>query len=400
MDRPKIYTITEITRHIKYLLEGSIPTIWVEGEISNFTHHASGHMYFSLKDENSQIRCVMWRWNNQGLFFTPQNGMKVLVQGDVTVYERGGQYQLDVFQLQPAGIGELQLAFERLKRRLAEEGLFDQGHKKPLPRFPTSIGVVTSPSGAAIRDIVNIVQRRFPAAQIILNPVRVQGEGAAKEVARAIEEFNQYSKVDVLIVGRGGGSLEDLWAFNEEVVAWAIFDSRIPIISAVGHEIDFTIADFVADVRAPTPSAAAELGVPDRNEVLSTLRHLEDRLVATVRSRLESYRDRISDLMASYAFRRPLDLIDQQLQRIDDLSRSLTSGFLHYWESRRDNLLSLTKRLKGLSPLEILKRGYALCHKLPEMEVVKDAGSLKFRDKLEVRFYRGRVNCRVEEVVE
>lgn len=400
MSTSHVYTVAQITRQIKYLLEDTIPTVWVEGEVSNFTHHASGHMYFSLKDEDCQLRCVMWRRHNEGLFFTPQNGMKVLAQGDVTVYERGGQYQLDVLQLQPAGIGELQLAFEQLKRRLAEEGLFDPEHKKPLPQFPSRIGMVTSPSGAAIRDIVTIVQRRFPGTKVILNPVKVQGEGAAEEVARAIEEFNQYSGVDVMIVGRGGGSLEDLWAFNEEVVARAMFDSRIPVVSAVGHEIDFTIADFVADARAPTPSAAAELVVRDRGELLSSLRSLEGRLVATMEAKLESSWKEVEDLMASYAFRRPPDLIDQRFQRIDGLTRSLMSNFFHYWETRKSDFVSLARRLNGVSPLEVLKRGYALCRKMPELTVVKEAAALKPKDRLEMRFYKGRVNCTVDGVVE
>jgi len=260
----KIYTVSELTREIKQVLETGFPCLWVEGEISNFKRHSSGHLYFTLKDENSQIRCAMWRYRANDLIFRPEDGMKVLVQGNLQVYEPGGYYQIIVQQVQPAGVGELQLAFEQLKKKLYAEGLFDEAHKKPIPIFPERIGVITSPTGAAIRDIISVITRRFPIAQIILAPVRVQGPGAKEEIVQAIQDFNEFGEVDVLIVGRGGGSLEDLWAFNEEVVARAIFTSKIPIISAVGHEIDFSISDFVADRRAPTPSAAAEMAVPDR----------------------------------------------------------------------------------------------------------------------------------------
>ncbi|HDL78351.1 MAG TPA: exodeoxyribonuclease VII large subunit, partial [Bacteroidetes bacterium] len=278
----KIYTISEITRKIKRLLENAIPSIWLEGEISNFKRHSSGHIYFVLKDENSQISCVMWRGRNNGLYFTPQDGMKIQARGNVTVYEKRGNYQFEVLQMQPAGLGELQMALEQLKQSLKAEGLFDEQHKKKIPQYPEKIGIVTSPTGAAIRDLVSVVQRRFPSVQLILNPVRVQGAEAAGEIARAIDEFNAYGDVDVLIVGRGGGSLEDLWAFNEEVVARAIFRSKIPVISAVGHEIDFGISDFVADLRAPTPSAAAELVVRNREELLHTIQYLAQKMFGRI----------------------------------------------------------------------------------------------------------------------
>lgn len=256
-EQSQTLSVTDATRMIKTLLETTLPMMWIEGEISNFTHHSSGHMYFSLKDPTSQISCVMWKGRNRSMHFRPQDGMKVLVNGRVTVYERRGNYQLDVWQMLPGGVGALQQAFEQLKIRLSEEGLFDEKYKRPLPKYPRRIGIVTSPTGAAIRDLHSVLSRRWPSAELILRPALVQGTGAAEDIARAIEEFNEYGEVDVLIVGRGGGSLEDLWAFNEEVVARAIFHSKLPIISAVGHEIDFTIADFVADLRAATPSAAA-----------------------------------------------------------------------------------------------------------------------------------------------
>ncbi len=253
MDR-HIYTVSSLTHEIKMLLETSFPRLWVEGEISNYKAHSSGHIYFTLKDENAQIRCAMWRFKAGELLFRLEDGLKVIVEADIQVYEKSGNYQLIVQQLQPAGIGALQLAFEQLKQRLRAEGLFDEAHKKPLPTFPERVGVITSPTGAAIRDIISVVHRRFPAVQLILYPVRVQGEGAAEEIVHAIKDFNEFKEVDVLIVGRGGGSLEDLWAFNEEKVARAIYASRIPVVSAVGHEVDFSISDFVADRRAATPT--------------------------------------------------------------------------------------------------------------------------------------------------
>ncbi|MCJ7577011.1 MAG: exodeoxyribonuclease VII large subunit, partial [candidate division Zixibacteria bacterium] len=248
----QIYTVTEITKEIKGILEESLPSVWVEGEISNYILHSSGHRYFSMKDENAQIRCTLWRFRGTRLSFEPEDGMRVIAFGNITVYERNGQYQLDVIELIPAGWGKLEIAFQKLKEKLFQEGLFDEEHKKPIPEFPEAIGLVTSPTGAAVRDMIKIIHKRFPSVRIIVNPVRVQGEEAAEEIAQAIQEFNEFAKIDVMIVGRGGGALEDLWAFNEEVVARAIYDSKIPVISAVGHQIDFTISDFVADLRAST----------------------------------------------------------------------------------------------------------------------------------------------------
>lgn len=250
-----IYTVSELTREARMLLESAFPAVWVEGEISNFSIHSSGHMYFSLKDENAVLNCAMFRSENQQLKFGPKDGMQVLCFGRISIYDKQGRYQLYVQTMEPKGLGALQLAFQQLKERLQKEGLFDAAHKKPIPFLPQRIGIVTSPTGAAIRDILNISTRRFQNIHIIINPVRVQGEGAAIEIANAIKEFNEYAKLDVIIVARGGGSLEDLWSFNEEIVARAIYDSKIPVISAIGHEVDFTIADFVADFRAPTPSA-------------------------------------------------------------------------------------------------------------------------------------------------
>ncbi len=291
-----IFSVTDLTRKIKGTLEEGFSRIAVQGELSNFKHHSSGHLYFTLKDEHAQIQCVMWRSRVPALSVTPQDGMKMIARGNVTVYEVRGNYQLDVASLQLLGAGELQIAFERLKQKLAAEGLFDQDHKKPLPQFPQRIGIVTSPTGAAIQDIINIINRRFPSTELILCPVKVQGIGAAEEIASAIDDFNNFGAVDVILVGRGGGSLEDLWAFNEEIVARSIYHSSIPVVSAVGHEIDFTIADFVADLRAPTPSAAAELIVPDRREIIEIVRNFcytSEQIVRTKLTNQKKYYYRI-----------------------------------------------------------------------------------------------------------
>lgn len=394
----KIYTVTEITREIKGLLEESFPTVWVEGEISNYTLHSSGHRYFSLKDENAQIRCTLWRFRGDRLGFEPVDGLKVIAFGNITVYERNGQYQLDVIDLIPAGWGKLEIAFQRLKEKLFQEGLFDEEHKKPIPEFPESIGVVTSPTGAAIRDIIKIIHKRFPGVKIIVNPVKVQGGGAVEEIAQAIYEFNEFGGVDVMIVGRGGGSLEDLWAFNEEIVARAIYNSKIPIISAVGHQIDFTISDFVADLRAPTPSAAAQMVVKNKDELLKAVKSDIQKLISYQISSIEYLKQRLKTAQQSYGFRRPVDLIRQRVQRADDLSRQLLERIKNYFEFEKKSLSLNVEKLEALSPLAVLKRGYSITRKLPEMEIIKDAGVLKKEDKLQVKFFKGKVQSKVEQI--
>jgi exodeoxyribonuclease VII large subunit len=395
----KIYTVSEITKEIKTLLEENIPTIWVEGEVSNFTLHSSGHRYFSLKDENSQIRCVFWKWQAYSLSFEIEDGMKVIALGNITIYERNGQYQLNIIKIKPLGIGKLELEFQRLKEKLFKEGLFDESHKIPIPKFPQTIGVVTSPTGAAIRDIIEIIQRRAPDVKIILNPVKVQGPGAAEEIAQAIYDFNEYKKVDLLIVGRGGGSLEDLWAFNEEIVARAIYDSKIPVISAIGHEIDFTIADFVADLRAPTPSAAAELAVRDRAEICRELNTLINRLITLQSSSIDHLKQRVESAIKSYGFKkRPMDLVGQLTQRTDELTRNLFKEIKNCFEFRKKSLSLFMGKLNALSPLAVFKRGFSLTRKLPELLIIKDAGILKIDDRVEVKFLKGRIESKVEKV--
>lgn len=366
----EVLTVSELTRNIKIILETAMPVLWVQGEISNFKHHSSGHMYFSLKDAGAQINCVYWAGRNLHLAFRPEDGMQVLVKGRVTVYERRGQYQLEVLQMLPAGIGALQLAFEQLKKKLADEGLFEAVHKRTIPRFPSRIGIITSPTGAAIRDLVSVIQRRWPAAEIILRPTLVQGPEAAQDIAAAIREFNEFGEVDVLIVGRGGGSLEDLWAFNEEVVARAIFDSTIPIISAVGHEVDFTIADFVADLRAPTPSAAAEMVVPEAREVLVQISHQLSRAYRLVHAQIRHGRERLNGLVASYGLRRPLDVLRQHRQTVDELRRRLEAATRQLLERKSDRLQALQTHLQALSYENVLRRGFSIVRDARTRELV------------------------------
>jgi exodeoxyribonuclease VII large subunit len=350
--------------------------------------HASGHLYFTLKDEGAQIAAICWRSRVASLRFEPEDGMKVIARGSITVYPPRGNYQLDVVTLQPVGVGALQLAFEKLKKKLQEEGLFDPAHKKPIPQFPRSIGIVTSSTGAAIHDIMTVIERRFPVVELILRPVQVQGEGAAEDIACAIRDFNSYGEVDVLIVGRGGGSLEDLWAFNEEIVARAIYNSKIPIISAVGHEIDFTIADFVADLRAPTPSAAGELVVPDRTKLLETLDNIFYTLKRRIRETIELSRNRVQNILTSYAFGKPLEMIRFYSQRADEAERGLKLKMEHKITLINEGLNSQHKQLLALSPEIVLKRGYSIIWK--DGESIRSSKQLLQGENITIQFYDGK----------
>ncbi|MGD0591767.1 MAG: exodeoxyribonuclease VII large subunit [Bacteroidota bacterium] len=390
-----VVTITELTRQIKHSLETNFPRMWVEGEISNFKQHTSGHLYFTLKDEGAQISAVMWRSRVANLTIAPGDGMKVIARGSITVYPPRGNYQIDVEQIQPVGIGELQLAFERLKQKLAAEGLFDPAHKKPIPEFPECIGIITSETGAALQDIRSVLSRRHPSVGVILASVRVQGAGAAEEIAEAIEQMNRYGSIDVLIVGRGGGSLEDLWAFNEERVARAIYDSKIPIVSAVGHEIDFSIADFVADLRAPTPSAAAELVVRDRTELLEDIGNLCYTMRNAIDTQMSSFRERMASLLTSYSFNRPRNLVREFSQRVDEFDRSLDVSFNHIARAAHQRYDSLRYQLQALNPHGVLKRGYSIIRK--EGRIVSSARLLHRGDEAEIQFHDGTIGVQVEK---
>jgi exodeoxyribonuclease VII large subunit len=390
----KIFTISELTKDIKDLLERNFAKIWVEGEISNYLRHSSGHRYFTLKDQNAQIKCVIWKWAGNSLAFEPQDGIKVRAFGQITVYEKSGQYQLNVTSLQPAGIGELEIAFQQLKRRLSDEGLFNPAHKVSIPKFPSRIGVVTSPTGAAIRDILNITRRRAPNVEIILWPVQVQGEGAAGQIANAIRQFNALGLADLLIVGRGGGSLEDLWAFNEEIVARAIYDSELPVISAVGHEIDFSISDFVADLRAPTPSAAAEMAVPDMNQIAFRIDELFERLNDDIAEVIAQHRKHIVEIGSRYGLKRPLEMINLKISRCGELTKLIHLHLSHRMEKIRQASRSTFEKLEMISPVGILKRGYSYVRN-GNNQVVKSFRQVAIDDRLDIIFYEGGVESRV-----
>ncbi len=390
-----IFSVSDITRQIKQSLETKFPRVWVQGEVSNFKQHSSGHLYFTLKDEGAQLSGLMWRSRVASLTVIPEDGMKVIARGSITVYPPRGNYQIDCDQIQPVGLGELQLAFERLKKKLESEGLFDPERKKPIPEYPSRIGIVTSPTGAALQDIRSVLTRRFPSVEIVLVPVRVQGVGAAEEIATAINDLNRYGKVDVMIVGRGGGSLEDLWAFNEEVVARAIYVSHIPVISAVGHEIDFSIADFVADLRAPTPSAAAEMVVKDRSELIEVLRNMWYTMHRNVEERVSSLRETIGGFVGSYAFNKPRDLLRESSQRIDEMERGLAIASSHILQLAGRNHQALGQRLEALSPKSVLMRGYTIVRK--QGEVVVSSNDLSKGDVANIQFHDGTVKTRVEQ---
>lgn len=355
---PRIATVSQINGYVKKILDNNIilNNVWVKGEISNFKHHYSGHLYITLKDEGGVLKSVMFRTSAQSLSFEPSDGMKVLARGRISVYEAGGSYQLYIEEMIPDGVGELYIAYEQLKKRLDEEGLFDNRYKKSIPPFPKTVGVVTASTGAAVRDIINVITRRCPMAEIIIYPAQVQGSGASKSIVKAIEYFNALDCVDTLIVGRGGGSIEDLWAFNEEETARAIFNSHIPIISAVGHETDFTIADFVADMRAPTPSAAAEIAVPSMIELANRILTNKERISQSMIKRIENNKL----ILKRFKMKTPKDKIDDYRLKIDSSVKTLESCVKLKSETLKRQLAQNAAKLDALSPLQTLSRGYAI----------------------------------------
>lgn len=397
LQAPVVLTVTQLNLYLKSLFDGdeNLNHVFLSGEISNFTdHYKSGHFYFSIKDEKSVIRAVMFAQNARRVRFLPQDGMKVIVRGRVSIYEVTGQYQLYVEDMQPDGLGALNLAFEQLKAKLEAEGLFAAERKKPLPKFPQRIGVITSPTGAAVHDITTILARRYPLAEVVLCPVLVQGSGAAPQIVEALERFNRLACADVIILGRGGGSLEDLWPFNEEAVARAIAASHIPVISAVGHETDFTICDFVADLRAPTPSAAAELAVPDSAELLDAVRTDSLLLRQGVDTKLEALRRRLSAAVSSYSFRRPQELVGLQRVRTDQLAARLSSGMERRMAEAKSELGTASGRLNALSPLATLSRGYSIVYDSGEHPLSK-LEQVKVGDSVSVRMSNGKIGCTV-----
>lgn len=396
IQKPRVLSVSQINFYIKSIIEndGSLQFVLVTGEISNLTvHQRSGHIYLSLKDSNSVISAVMFAGNARRLKFRLENGMKVICRGRISVYEPSGRYQLYIEDMQPDGVGALTLAFEQLKKSLAQKGLFDNAHKKPLPKFPKTIGVITSPTGAAVQDITNIIRRRFPSADIVLAPVLVQGESAPEQLVRAVNKFSASKIADVVIIGRGGGSAEDLWAFNDEQLAYAVYNCETPIISGVGHETDFTICDFVADVRASTPSAAAELAVPDRQELMSYyfkqkqyISAMLDRKIKTAQLRLENQQRRMS---ASS----PKLKAEQLEKQLSAKSEKLTR-FMNIYISNKENKLIASKgKLDGLNPLNVLNRGYAIAEK--DEKIITSSKQLKDGDDFTVILSDGKINAKV-----
>lgn len=395
-----VLTVTQVNTYIKALLDESVPlrNIYISGEISNFTHYyRTGHLYFTLKDESSQLKAVMFSSNASRLRFQAENGMKVICRGRISVYSKSGEYQLYVDDMQPDGVGALSLAFEQLKKKLSQEGLFDEVHKKPIPPFPSKIGVATSNIGAAVEDIKNITARRYPLAEIIICPTVVQGENAPADIVRSIKMLDGYDGIDVIILGRGGGSAEDLWAFNSEEVARAVFACETPIVSAVGHETDFTICDFVSDLRAPTPSAAAELVCPDINKLYSDLSVKKNALDFYIANRIETLEQDLCDITQNGAFADAESFFAAYQDNLEVLSERLNDAFSFTIDDKENKFLNASARLEALSPLSVLMRGYCVASK--NGKAVKSKNDIKKDDELTLRFADGRVDISVGEVL-
>lgn len=394
-----VLTVSQLNRYVKSIIEQdyNLQTVFVQGEISNFTnHYKTGHFYMTIKDEFSSVKAVMFKTANMRLKFMPENSMNVIIRGRVSVFERDGQYQLYIDDMQPDGTGALSLAFEQLKKKLAAEGLFDSEKKKPIPAYPQRVGVVTSPTGAAIRDIINVISRRFPLTELILCPVAVQGDYAAPQIAQAIELFNREKAADVLIVGRGGGSVEELWAFNEEIVARAVAASGIPVISAVGHETDFTICDFAADLRAPTPSAAAELAVPDAAQQKDMLASAVYRMRSSLDDRFGAEYARLELHKSALKRLNPKNYIDSLRVRCDKASMAMDSAAKHCFAEKSGELAALCAKLDAMSPLKILARGYSVATK--NGGILTDSASVDAGDKIKVKLSSGSLDCEVVAV--
>lgn len=392
-----VHKVSEVNRYIKTCFdnEPNLQNITVQGEISNFKRNFNGHCYFSLKEGNSVLQCAMFRSNAAGLRFEPENGMQVLASGNISVYEVSGNYQLYVRRMAPDGIGELALAFEQMKNRFIQEGLFDDAHKQPIPRFVKVIGVVTSPTGAVIRDIYRVSKNRDPYSRIVLFPVQVQGEGSSEQIAEGIRFFNEKYPVDVLIVGRGGGSAEDLWCFNEEPVVRAIYNSKIPVISAVGHETDFTLADFVADKRAATPSNAAEMATQDMRAVVGYVQELTWRLNSSTRKNIEFKKQRLHHLSGSMALRQPMRLLEARQQRLDILMERLSGSVKHSLEDKSRKLNHLMDKLELMNPMQVLRRGYSMVQS-EDGSVVKSIHQVKKGESVTVALSDGKICATVQ----
>ena len=392
---PIMATVSQLNAYMKRVVDGqtALNDIWIKGEISNFKDHYSGHLYITLKDDGGVLKAVMFKSAAQNLTFRPEDGMKVLARGRIGVYEQSGTYQLYISEMTPDGLGELYVAYEQLKKKLGDEGLFDEDKKKPIPKYPERVGVITAATGAAVRDIINVITRRYPYCEIILFPSLVQGAGAAPNIVEGIEYFNKNKLCDTLIVGRGGGSIEDLWAFNEEIVARAIFASQIPVISAVGHETDFTIADFVADLRAPTPSAAAEIAVPSQLELISKISTMSGRMQTAVINGLKNRRLRVEKL----SMRSPQNKIDDLRQKNDNLIKQAEKSFMLSFEGKKKELARLFAKLDALSPLGVMARGYAIASE-EDGTVIRTVSKMTPGKEFSLRLSDGECDCVVKEM--
>lgn len=402
MQNTLVLSVSQLNRYIKMNFDAdeNLANIFISGEISNFTnHYRTGHLYFTLKDDSAAVRAVMFNSSAKRLKFMPEDGMKVIARGRVSVYEASGQYQLYVDDMQPDGVGALNLAYEQLKEKLQKEGLFSEHHKKPLPPYPEKVGVITSPTGAAVRDIINVLGRRFPYAEIVFCPVLVQGEGAHLQLTDAVNLFNSERAADVIIIGRGGGSIEDLWEFNDEGLARAVYNSEIPVISAVGHETDFTICDFVADMRAPTPSAAAELAVPDANELQYALSALKNRMFLNVSSGIADRRSRLEYLTSKGALKSPDEMLSNRSQRLDTAFSKMLSSYENRIGGKKVEFISAATALSKLDPMSVLLRGFAFVSDKSGKNVYSSQALAK-GDKINVRFHDGSAVCEVKEITQ
>lgn len=402
MQNTLVLSVSQLNRYIKMNFDAdeNLANIFISGEISNFTnHYRTGHLYFTLKDDSAAVRAVMFNSSAKRLKFMPEDGMKVIARGRVSVYEASGQYQLYVDDMQPDGVGALNLAYEQLKEKLQKEGLFSELHKKPLPPYPEKVGVITSPTGAAVRDIINVLGRRFPYAEIVFCPVLVQGDGAHLQLTDAVNMFNSERAADVIIIGRGGGSIEDLWEFNDEGLARAVYNSEIPVISAVGHETDFTICDFVADMRAPTPSAAAELAVPDANELQYALSALKNRMFLNVSSGIADRRSRLEYLTSKGALKSPDEMLSNRSQRLDTALSKMLSSYENRIGGKKVEFISAATALSKLDPMSVLMRGFAFVSD-KNGKNVSSSQALAKGDKINVRFHDGSAVCEVKEITQ
>lgn len=394
---PEPKTVAQVNEYVKCLIEEEmlLQDIYVCGEVSNFKNHSSGHFYFTLKDSSSEIRAVMFRSYAQKVKFNIENGLKVIVRARVGVFESAGMYQLYVNTMQPEGMGALHLAFEQLKSKLLKEGLFDEAHKRPIPKFPKRIGIITSPTGAAVRDIINIATRRYNLASLILFPSLVQGDEAAGQLISGIDYFNITESVDVIIIGRGGGSIEDLWAFNDEYLARAIYNSKIPVISAVGHEIDFTICDFVADLRAPTPSAAAELATPNLADIVAKIDGFKSRSILAISSLIEEYKTRLEYISSSKVFKSPISMLEIPKLRLSAAKKELISTFTRAVMTKRNDFSQKVAKINALNPLSILSRGYATVTS-DEGKTIKSINDIEKNSKISIRFLDGSAQATID----